>query len=48
MKKKTISFPYGKKYVGEVKDGKPHGKGTYTFADGVKHVGQWKNDKKIK
>jgi len=29
----------GKKYVGEFKDGKKHGHGTYTFPDGKKYVG---------
>jgi len=35
----------GNKYVGEWKDGKIHGKGTYTFANGKKNVGQWKDGK---
>ena len=44
--KKTINFPDESKYVGEVKNGKPHGKGTLTYPDkGGKYVGQWKNGK---
>ena len=36
-------------YVGEWKDGKRHGRGTFTWADGAKYVGEyvgeWKDDK---
>jgi len=35
----------GDKYVGEFKDDKSHGQGTYTFADGENYVGDWKDDK---
>ena len=46
LMKKTIIFPDEIKYVGEVKNGKPHGKGTLTYPDkGGKYVGQWKNGK---
>ena len=31
------------KYVGEWKDGKKHGQGTNTFADGYKYVGEFKD-----
>ena len=31
-------------YVGELKDGKPHGKGTLILSDGSKYVGKWKDD----
>jgi len=35
------------KYVGEWKDGKKHGQGTYTFLDDFgKYVGEFKNDKR--
>ena len=34
-------------YVGEWKGNKMHGQGTYTFADGAKHVGRYKDDKPI-
>jgi len=30
-------------YVGEVKDGKPHGRGVATFKSGLKYVGDYKN-----
>ena len=33
----------GNKYVGEWKDGKPHGKGTLTMANGSKYVGEYKD-----
>ena len=32
-------------YVGEHKDGKKHGKGNLTYADGSKYEGEWKNGK---
>ena len=32
------------RYVGEWKDGKKHGQGTYTSKDGEKFVGEWKDD----
>jgi hypothetical protein len=35
----------GDKYVGEHKDGKMHGQGTYTYASGDKYVGEYKDDK---
>jgi len=34
----------GSKYVGEYKDGKWHGQGTYTYASGTKYVGEFKNN----
>ena len=41
--KKTIIFPDETKYLGEVKNGKPHGKGTLTYPDnGGEYIGQWK------
>ena len=44
--KKTLIFPDETKYVGEVKNGKPHGQGTLTYPDkGGKYVGQWRNGK---
>jgi len=33
----------GDKYVGELRNGKPHGKGTLNYTDGNKYVGEWKN-----
>lgn len=35
---------HGGKYIGEKKDGKAHGEGTYLYNDGSKYVGQWKED----
>ena len=40
---KTITFPDGRKYVGEVEDGQPNGRGTMTFPDGRKLRGQFKD-----
>ena len=31
------------KYLGEFKDGKPHGKGTLTLPDGAKYLGEFMN-----
>jgi hypothetical protein len=33
----------GLKYVGEWKNGKPHGQGIYTYADGTSKTGIWRN-----
>lgn len=38
----TINFLNGK-YVGEVKNGKPDGQGTFFYQDGDKYVGEFKN-----
>lgn len=39
----TISYDDGT-YIGEIKDGKPHGKGTWTVLDGdIKYVGDWED-----
>ena len=39
----AISPDGGIKYVGEWKDGKWHGQGTLTYADGAKYVGGFKD-----
>ena len=36
----------GEKYVGEYKDGKRNGQGTYTWTSGDKYVGEFKDDRK--
>jgi hypothetical protein len=36
----------GDKYVGEYKDGKYHGQGTYTWPDGEQYVGEYKDGKR--
>ena len=41
----SCTQPNGTKYVGEYKDGKRHGQGTFTHTDGGKFVGEWKDDK---
>lgn len=35
-------YPAGGRYVGEWRNGKLHGHGTYHYANGDKYVGQWK------
>ena len=52
----TLTFDSGEKYVGEWKDGKKHGKGTYIYTNGEKeeeleavsssYVGEFKDGKK--
>ena len=46
MDKELILLLMENKYEGEYKDGKPHGQGTYTWADGGKYVGEYKDGKK--
>jgi TonB family protein len=36
----------GSTYIGEVVEGRLHGKGTFTFADGSRYVGEFKGSKK--
>ena len=44
--RETIQTTFKKaKYVGEYKNGKFHGQGTYTGADGRRYVGEWNDDK---
>ena len=42
---KTIDYEGGGKYIGEWKDGKYHGQGTWTHPDTAKYVGEWKDGK---
>ena len=42
---KTVNFDSGK-YIGQLKDGKLNGQGTFTWSDGDKYVGSWINGKK--
>ena len=41
----TLEYPNGDIYIGEVKNKKRHGYGTWTALDGSEYVGQWKNGK---
>ncbi len=41
----SYSFPDGKKYVGEFKNGKPHGQGAMAYPDGGRYEGEFKNGK---
>ena len=45
MTEERIEFEDGSVYVGEVKDGKRHGRGTYTYSDGEKYEGEYKDGK---
>ena len=40
-----MTFPDGKKYLGQWKDGKKHGNGTLTHPNGIKFVGEWEEGK---
>ena len=40
----TIKYGDGDVYDGQMEGGNRHGYGTYTYADGSKYVGEWKND----
>ena len=35
----------GGQYIGEFKDGKPNGQGTFTWVNGDQYVGEWKDSK---
>jgi hypothetical protein len=40
-----ITLPSGETYVGEWKDGKRHGHGTYTWPASGTYVGEWRDGK---
>ena len=42
----TYFYTNGDKYIGQLKDGKKHGKGTYYYEDGDRYEGDFKNDKR--
>ena len=42
----TFTFPDGRKYIGEFKDGKWNGQGTLTYPNGSKYVGEFKDGKR--
>ena len=46
LKLNTIIWKNGDRYVGESKDGKMHGKGTYYCANGEIYNGDWVNGKR--
>ena len=41
--KGILEFDNGDIYEGEVKDDKMEGQGIYTWSDGSKYAGEWKN-----
>jgi hypothetical protein len=43
----TNTLPNGTKYVGEMKNGEPNGRGTLTVSGGLKYVGEFRNGKAI-
>ncbi len=38
-------YPGGSKYIGQFKDEKPDGEGTFIYSNGTKHFGNWENGK---
>ena len=40
----TETYPSGDRYIGEWKDNKKNGKGTYIFVQGGEYIGDWKDD----
>ena len=43
-----FSWPEGKKYEGDWKDNKQHGKGYYITKSGKRRLAKWENGKRIK
>ena len=43
----TLTHPDGKKYVGELKNGKRHGRGIYIYHDSSTNMGVWKDDEYV-
>ncbi|MBQ7974022.1 MAG: hypothetical protein IJ295_03670, partial [Clostridia bacterium] len=43
---KTINYPNGDTYSGQVEDNKKHGIGAYTFKSGARYEGQFEDDQK--
>ena len=41
----SLDYEGGHKYVGEIKNNIPHGKGTMTLSNGDEYAGDWKNGK---
>ncbi len=41
----VINYPDGGRYIGDIVNGKRHGKGTMTWPEGRKYIGEWENDK---
>ena len=46
-RRRTATWSGGKKYVGEYKDDKKHGQGTYTWPDGTAWKGYFMNDEYV-
>ena len=44
---REVTYPDGSTYVGEWKDNKMHGSGTYTWPNGVKYIGESEADRAI-
>ena len=47
MERCPYTWADGAKYVGEFKNGKRHGKGTFTDVNGKSTSGRYENDKKV-
>ena len=46
MTAERIEYEDGSVYEGEIKDGKRHGRGSWTGPDGKKYEGEWKDNKR--
>ena len=43
---RTLTWPDGTKYIGELKDNLMNGQGSIAFPDGTKYVGEFRNDER--
>ena len=45
--KGALTWPDGRKYEGEFKEGRPDGQGIYTWPDGTRYEGEFKDGKSL-
>ena len=41
-----LMYPHGDEYEGQLVDNLKHGRGIYTYANGITSLGSWKNNKR--